>query len=151
MEPISTYEQRYAGVTRKFQLYPDHIAVHGRRLGSSFDQKFEFSALNPQFDRARVRAPLFYGGFILLAIAAIGFIILTLDHGLVVETLSVIGAIAVAGAVSVALRPRPIDVFMFKNRNGEYLFEIAGVGRDAERVGEFVALVGGQMGKNLRP
>jgi hypothetical protein len=148
MEPILSYEQRFGGVTRKFQLYPDHITVHGMRFGSSFDQKFDFSALNPQFDRARVRAPLFYGGLILLAIAAVGLFILALDRGLVIETVSVIGAIAVTGVVSVALRPKPIDVFMFKNRDGQYLFEIAGVGRDANRVEDFVASVAQQMEKS---
>ena len=81
----------------------------------------------------------------MLGIAAAGFVILALDRGLVAPATMVIGAIALVGAICVALRPKLIDVFMFKNRNGELLFEVVGVGRDANRVDDFVSLLAAQI------
>jgi hypothetical protein len=145
MEPLATYEQRFAGVRRRFELYSDHLAVHGRRFGSTFDVRHELSKLSEQFDHARVRPPLFHGGLILLAVALVGVILLAFNGGLVLPALIVIALIALMGLVCVAIRPRPLRVCMFKSKTGDYAFEIIGAGPDAGRVEEFISSVTGQI------
>lgn len=147
MEALATYQQSFAGVRRQFALFADHLTVHGRRFGSSFDVRYDFATLSPQFDHARVRPPLFYGGLILIGIALLGLVILAFDGGLVMPALVVLGVIAILGIACVIIRPRPLRVFMFKSKDGNHLFEIAGVGRDAARVEQFVSAVVEQIRK----
>jgi hypothetical protein len=141
MNALATYEQCVAGVRRSFALCGGHLTVHGRRFGSSFDVRYEFATLNSQFDRARVRPPLFYGGLVLAAIAVVGLIILALDGSLIMPAIIGVGIIALVGITCLIIRPRPLQVFMFKNRDGNYAFEIIGAGRDAARVEEFAVSV----------
>lgn len=141
MEPVSTYEQYFGGTKRVFELYADHIEIHGRRFGSTFDQEIALTTIASQVDRADARPQLFYGGIALVVIAAIGFVMLAFDRALVRVTVAIIGLIGAVGPICIAIRPRRLKAFMFKNRNGEYLFEIIGAGRDANRVTEFSDLV----------
>ena len=145
MDPLVTYEQCFAGVRRRFELYPDHLAVHGRRFGSTFEVRHELSKLSEQFDHARVRPPLFHGGLMLIAIALVGVILVAFTGGLMLPPLMVIGVIAVMGVVCVMIRPRPLRVCMFKHKSGDYAFEIIGAGPDAGRVEEFISSVTGQI------
>ncbi len=145
MAPLATYEQRFAGVRRRFELYPDHLVVHGRRFGSTFEVRHELPKISEQFDHARVRPPLFHGGLILIAIALIGVILLAFNGGLMMPALIVVGIIAVMGVACVAIRPRPLRVCMFKNKTGDYAFEIIGAGPDAGHVEEFISSVTGQI------
>lgn len=147
MNLLATYRQRFAGVVRKFELRGNHLTVRGRKLGSSFDLNHDLATVNAQFDRALVRAPLFYGGLVLLGIALIGLIVLTFTDGLMTPALVVVAVIAVVGVVAVAFRFRPLRVFIFKNKNADYAFEIIGAGPDATQVEEFVTLVAEQIRK----
>ncbi|MGA2686099.1 MAG: hypothetical protein ABSF51_13720 [Verrucomicrobiota bacterium] len=141
MDPLATYEQRFAGVRRRFELYSDHLAIHGRKFGATFDVRHELSHLSEQFDQARIRAPLFHGGLILIIITLVGVVILGFNGGLMMMPLVVMGIIAVMGIACVLVRPRPLRVCMFKNKTGDYVFEIVGAGPDAGRVEQFISLV----------
>ena len=147
MDPLATYEQSFSGLRRRFSLFADHLAIHGRRFGSSFDVRYDFATLSARPDHARLRPPLFHGGLILLGIALIGFVILVFQRGLYMEALAVLGIVAFLGAVCLIIRPRPLQVFMFKQKDGNWAFEIIGAGRDAARVEEFVASVAEQIQK----
>ena len=147
MEAIATYEQRYGGMRRRFSLYSDRLEIHGRSFASSFDQEISLASVAPQFDRAEGRPPLFYGGIAMLAMAAIGFVVLALDRGLVRVSVAIVALIAAVGVVCIAIRPRPLRVFMFKNAHGEYLFEIVGAGPDVGRLEDFVRLISAERGK----
>jgi hypothetical protein len=147
MEALATYEQSFAGTRRQFLLYADHVAVHGRRFRSTFDVRYELATLSAQIDSARVRAPLFYGGLALIGIALLGLGILVFQGGLIMPALIVVGVTALLGIACVIIRPRPLRVFMFKQKDGNYAFEIIGAGRDAGLVEQFAASVAEQIRK----
>src|SRR6185436_810225 len=97
--------------------------------------------LNPRFDDARIRAPLFYGGLVLIALASVGLVILVSQRPLVMSVLIVVAIIGLMGLVCVIVRAKPLQVFMFKNKSGSYVFEIIGSGRNAEQAQQFASLI----------
>jgi hypothetical protein len=145
MDALATYEQRFGGVQRQFALLPDGLAVHGRKFGSSFDARYELASLSTQFDQARVFAPLFYSGLVLIGIAVLGVIILAFDGGLIWPALAVVTVIALSGVACVIFRARPLEVFVFKLKDGSYAFEIIGAGADAVRIRQFVSALAAQI------
>jgi hypothetical protein len=147
MDALATYEQRFGGVRRQFVLLPEHLLVHGRRFGSSFDLRYDLPSLSTHFDRARVIAPLFYGGLTLISTALVGIIFLAFDGGLMWLASIVLGAIALVGIACVIFRLRPLRVFMFKFKDGSYAFEIVGAGKDSLHVEQFALTVAEQIGK----
>jgi hypothetical protein len=80
MEPLATYQQRFGGVAQRFDLHGNYLSVDGRKFGSQFNRRFDLSALNSHFDHGRSRAPLFYGGFVLIGIALVGLAILAVGE-----------------------------------------------------------------------
>ncbi|MBI3852824.1 MAG: hypothetical protein HY298_21425 [Verrucomicrobia bacterium] len=147
MDTLATYEQSFGGVRRRFILLPDHLAVRGRRFGSTFDARYDLASLSAQFDSARILAPLFHGGVVLIAIALLGAIILVFNSGLIWPALAVVGMIAFSGIACVIFRRRPLQVFVFKLKGGNYAFEVIGAGPEAVRVEQFVSSVAEQIGK----
>jgi len=145
MEALATYQQRFAWVRRMFTLYSGRLTVHGRRLGSSSEVSYDLAVLSPQFDQARVRTQAFYGGCAVLALALISFVILAFEGGLVLPALVTVGAMALLGLICVIYRARPLRVFIFKNQDGVYAFEVIGAGPDTHRVEEFVSSVSQQI------
>jgi hypothetical protein len=145
MDMLATYQQRFAWVRRLFELQADLLTVHGRKLGSSFDVSYDLAALSPRFDQAHVRTQAFYGGFVMLVIALICFVILAFEGGLVLPALVIVGIMACVGLACVLFRARPLRVFIFKNRDGVYAFEIVGAGPDTDRVEQFALAVSEQI------
>src|SRR5260370_4977042 len=150
MDALATYEQRFAGVVRRFDLHPDHLAVHGRGFGSSFDLRYDLSSLSGQCDQARMRAPLFYGGLVLIGVALLGIIVLAFDRNLVMPALVIVSVIALVGVAALIYRARPLRAFMFKNKAANYVFEIIGAGPDACQVDQFVSSVIEQIRKTSK-
>lgn len=140
MEPITSFEQRYAGVRRRFALQPDHVAEQGRKFGATFDVRHEFAALSPQVDSCRARAPLFYGGLVLIGCALAGFIALATQGNLAFPgALVLLSIIGVVGVGCVIFRAKPLRAFAFKNKLGGLAFEIIGV--ESEKVEQFATTI----------
>jgi hypothetical protein len=147
MDALATYQQRLGFTRRLFTLHSDRIVVHTRRLGSDAEAAYDLTALHSHFDRAQVRTPVFFGGCFMFIAAVVCFISLIWNHGLVLPAVSVVGGIGFVGLVCLIFRVKPLRVFMFKNRDGVFVFEIVGAGRDAHRLDEFVSAVSQQIQK----
>lgn len=147
MDTLATYKQRFGFARRLFTLYSDRLVVHSRRMGSSSEVIYDLAALKPQCDRARVRTQGFYGGCIALLAAIACFVSLIINHGLVLPAVLLVSAMGLVGIVGVIYRAKPLRVFMFKNRDGVYAFEIVGAGPDARGVEQFAATVSQQIQK----
>jgi hypothetical protein len=108
---------------------------------------YDLAALKPQCDQARVRTQGFYGGCIALLAAVACFVSLIINHGLVLPAVLLFSAMGLVGIVSLIYRAKPLRVFMFKNRDGVYAFEIVGAGPDARGVEQFASAVSHQIQK----
>lgn len=53
--PLATYQERFAGLRRGFELFPDRIKIRGRSQGNPFEMAVPLGQLDPEYGYTTVR------------------------------------------------------------------------------------------------
>ena len=144
MDPESTYRERLLQVARRFELYPDRVAVRARWLWKGrFDTTVPLGSLDPQYRTFQIRNKLFKPA---MAVLLVG-LALTLLSGDVEQLramapLPVLGvSITLVGVGLSWLTARRIRFVHFPSHRGGAGLDIGCAGPDKRNFDTFVGEV----------
>lgn len=151
--PLSTYRERFPGLQREFELFPDKVRIRGRSKGNPFETTVPLRQLDPDYGYATVRPLRPFLSVISLALSAfLLWLVLGPGGAPITSPAAWIPGLLVVSVVGLTIYYFPrVRVFRFLNASGLIVLDVFESGPHRARAEEFVQLIAETIRKHRTP